>query len=99
MKHRKILTFFIIFFCSFSLCAQNSSFLKKSDTLNKKRRNTIILTESVLAGGALIALNELWYKDFPRSSFHFKNDNSDWKQMDKMGHIMTSYYLGKVGME
>ncbi|WP_373942785.1 DUF2279 domain-containing protein [Polaribacter sejongensis] len=79
--------------------AQNSSFYKKSDTLNTKRKNAIILTESVMAGGALIALNQLWYQDYPRSSFHFKNDNKDWKQMDKVGHFMTSYYLGKVAME
>ena len=52
-----------------------------------------------MAGGALIGLNQLWYKDYPRSGFHFKNDNSDWKQMDKVGHFMTSYYLGKVAME
>ncbi|WP_340866748.1 DUF2279 domain-containing protein [Polaribacter atrinae] len=81
------------------MCAQNSSFYKKSDTLNTKRRNAIILTESAMAGGALIALNQLWYKDYPRSSFHFKNDNNDWKQMDKVGHFMTSYYIGKVGMQ
>lgn len=77
---------------------QNAPFLKKSDTLNKKRRTSVIVTESILAGGTLLALNELWYKDFPQSNFHFINDNKDWKQMDKMGHIMTSYYLGKVGM-
>ena len=52
-----------------------------------------------MTGGALIALNQLWYKEYPRSGFHFKNDNNDWKQMDKTGHFMTSYYLGKLGME
>lgn len=84
---------------SLSAFAQNSSFYKKSDTLNTKRRNAIVVTESVMTGGALIALNQLWYKDYPRSSFHFKNDNNDWKQIDKVGHFMTSYYVGKVGME
>ncbi|WP_299064143.1 DUF2279 domain-containing protein [uncultured Polaribacter sp.] len=79
--------------------AQNSSFFKKSDTLNQKRRNAVIISESVITGSALIALNELWYKDYPQSNFHFKNDNNDWQQMDKVGHFMTSYYLGKVGME
>jgi uncharacterized protein YfiM (DUF2279 family) len=82
-----------------SSIAQTSTFYKKSDTLNKKRRNAVIISESVLAGGALIALNELWYKEYKRSGFHFINDNNQWKQMDKVGHFMTSYYLGKVGME
>ena len=91
--------FFLFFLISISVTAQTSSFYKKSDTLNTKRRNAIAITESVMAGGALIALNQLWYKDYPRSGFHFKNDNNDWKQMDKTGHFMTSYYVGKVGME
>ena len=79
--------------------AQTSNFYKKSDTLHKKRRNAIIISESAIAIGALVALNELWYKDQKRSGFHFINDNNQWKQMDKVGHFMTSYYLGKVGME
>ncbi|WP_158837199.1 DUF2279 domain-containing protein [Polaribacter sp. L3A8] len=99
MKSKKIIFRFILLFSTFSLCAQNASFYKKSDTLNTKRRNAIIITESVMTGGALIALNQLWYKEYPRSGFHLKNDNNDWKQMDKVGHMMTSYYVGKIGME
>lgn len=76
-----------------------TTFWKKADTLNTKRRNAVILTESILGVGTLFALDQLWYADFPRSSFHFINDNSEWKQMDKMGHVMTSYYVGKIGME
>jgi hypothetical protein len=46
----------------------------------------------------MIGLNQLWYKDYPRSSFHFFNDNSEWLQMDKMGHFTTSYYIGRLGI-
>lgn len=99
VKKTKTFLVLIIFFITFSFCAQQSSFLKKSDTLNIKRRNAVIITESVLAGGTLLALNELWYKGYDRSSFHFTNDNAEWKQLDKIGHFMTSYYVGKVGME
>mgnify|MGYP000052990347 CR=1 FL=1 len=88
---------FLFFGCS--ICAQTSSFYKKSDTLNTKRRNAVIITESALSLGTLVALDKMWYSDYPRSSFHFKNDNNQWLQMDKMGHIMTSYYVGKIGME
>lgn len=84
---------------SINLQAQTSSFYTKSDTLNIKRRNAVVITETTLAIGALIALDKLWYSDHPRSSFHFKNDNNQWKQMDKIGHIMTSYYVGKTGMD
>ncbi|WP_299055785.1 DUF2279 domain-containing protein [uncultured Polaribacter sp.] len=97
---KKRLLFLITFLIPFFLIGQNlSTFLKKSDSLHKKRRNALIVSESIIATGALIGLNELWYKDYPRSKFHFKNDNNDWKQMDKVGHFMTSYYLGTLGIK
>ena len=55
-------------------------------------------TEAALYAGSLIGLNELWYKDYPRSSFHFFNDNNEWMQMDKVGHVTTSYYVGRIGI-
>lgn len=78
---------------------QTSNFWKASDTLNTKRRNFLIISETAAAAGTLIALNQVWYADYPRQSFHFTNDNNQWLQMDKAGHIMTSYYLGKIGMD
>ncbi|MEO6133201.1 MAG: DUF2279 domain-containing protein [Saprospiraceae bacterium] len=42
--------------------------------------------------GALISLNELWYKQYPRTSFHFFNDAEEWLQMDKAGHLFTAYF-------
>lgn len=92
--------FYFIFLLLFGYTVQaQSSFYKKSDTLNIPRRNAVAITKTVLATSTLIALNNIWYADYPRSSFHFKNDNNHWKQLDKAGHFMTSYYVGKVGME
>lgn len=48
---------------------------------------------------AVVGLNELWYKDYPRSEFHFFNDNNAWMQMDKAGHALSSYQLGRLGYE
>ena len=76
-----------------------STFWQKSDTLNKKRRNAVYITEVSTATLTLIGLNQLWYSDYPRTSFHTINDNKEWLQMDKMGHAMTSYYVGKLGMQ
>jgi hypothetical protein len=90
---------FLLFFATYFAHAQDLSFFKKSDTLNIKRKNTILITESVLAGGTLLALNELWYKDYERTAFQFKNDHSDWQQMDKAGHFMTAYSIGRIGMD
>ena len=91
---------YIIIACSLhTMNAQNASFLRKSDTLNTHRKNAVIITEAALSVGTLVALNQLWYADYPRSNFHFTNDNKQWKQVDKAGHTMTSYYIGKVGMD
>ena len=70
-----------------SVLAQNSfdTFLKPSDSLNKKDKIRYVITEAVLASGALIGLNQLWYADYPKSDFHFINDNAQWMQMDKVG--------------
>lgn len=84
-----------------NLLAQNSFdiFLNPSDSLNLKRQNSVFITEAVLASGALIGLNQLWYANYPKSDFHFINDNSEWMQMDKVGHIYSSYQIGRFGAE
>ena len=73
------------------------AFLTPSDSLNKPRRNAIVVSEASLGIITLVGLNQLWYADFERSKFHTINDNSEWLQMDKLGHVFTSYQLGKHG--
>ena len=75
------------------------AFLTPSDSLNKKRQQAVVISETVLASGILIGLNQLWYADYPKSDFHFINDNSEWLQMDKLGHSFSSYHLGRFGAE
>lgn len=79
--------------------AQSSigNFLKPSDTLNKKRLKTLVVSETAIATVALIGLNQIWYADYPRSHFHYINDNAEWLQMDKVGHVFSSYHLGSLG--
>ncbi|TDE54328.1 DUF2279 domain-containing protein [Flavobacterium sp. GT3P67] len=78
---------------------KSDSFFKPSDSLHLKRQNTVIISEAVLATGTLIGLNQVWYTDYPKSDFHFINDNSEWLQMDKAGHVFSSYHLGRFGAE
>lgn len=75
------------------------NFLKPSDSLNVSKKKAVIISETVLASATLIGLNQLWYSDYPQSNFHFKNDNSEWLQMDKAGHLFSSYHLGRFGAE
>ena len=94
----------LLFLCLIGFQIGNSqntaeSFFKPSDSLNRKRQNSVIISEAVLATGTLAGLNQLWYADYPKSDFHFINDNSDWLQMDKAGHVFSSYHLGRFGAQ
>ncbi len=65
-------------------------------TVNQKRLNTVIIAESVVATAGTIALHYLWYKKFPKSRFHFFNDNAEWMSMDKIGHATTAYNFSAI---
>ncbi|ULQ53916.1 DUF2279 domain-containing protein [Flavihumibacter fluvii] len=46
--------------------------------------------------GTYIALNKAWYADYPKENFHTFNDFHEWNQMDKAGHIWTTYQLARI---
>jgi hypothetical protein len=96
MKFYKI---FLLLLFSVSMFGQNgvAQFLKPADSLNVTRRNAVVLSEIAVSAGVLVGLNQLWYADYPRSDFHFINDNTEWLQMDKAGHVFSSYQLGSIG--
>lgn len=90
--------------CLFGCVALNAqsklnTFLKPSDTLNSKRKTSVYIGESLALGATLFGLNQLWYKEYPQSSFHFINDNDEWMQMDKIGHFYSTYHVGRFGAE
>jgi len=62
------------------------------DSLNKVRFWALTGTGLVLYTGTVISLNELWYEEYPRTSFHLFNDSKEWQQMDKAGHMFTTYF-------
>lgn len=97
-RKTKGLVFILALFFLFSRPAK-AQFLTPADSLNKPR--VIGLTSSVAVGysSAMIGLNAMWYKDFPRSNLHFFNDNGAWLQMDKVGHALTSYQLARYGYQ
>lgn len=97
-KNFKIFFLFLITSTLFSQSKLNS-FLIPSDTLNKPRRNIAVISEVSLASMALIGLNQLWYANYEKSKLHSINDNNEWLQMDKLGHVYSSYQLGRIGAE
>jgi hypothetical protein len=95
-------TFFFVFLFVASLVGAQTDSLnhppENTRPLNKRRIGFIAGTEAALYAGSLIGLNELWYKHYPKSSFHFFNDNKEWLQVDKIGHVTTAYYIGRIGI-
>jgi Predicted periplasmic lipoprotein (DUF2279) len=107
--------FIASFFSSNSVCAQynftpdlslnkwqnfNDTF--KQHTVypyNKKRVRLVTAANIVAYGGLLIGLNAEWYAKYPRSAFHFFNDDAEWLQMDKVGHIYSAYTESRASME
>ena len=70
----------------------NDSILQRPD---KKRVYIAGGNTAIFYSGMLVALNQAWYKDFPRTSFHTFNDSREWLQVDKIGHAWTVYNLAK----
>jgi hypothetical protein len=77
------------------LYSQNQDSLKNIHCRNS-RIATLTAAGSIYSGG-MVLLHQLWYKEYPQSSFHFFNDNKEWLQMDKIGHAYSAYQLGELG--
>lgn len=58
---------------------------------NKKRVRLVAAGNILAYGSVLVGLNSAWYAQYPRSSFHFFNDNAEWLQVDKAGHAYSAY--------
>jgi hypothetical protein len=100
MKLKLLCLVFVLFHVNSSYSQSScNDFLTPSDSLNKSRRNAVVITETALAGVALVGLNQLWYADYPKSDFKVINDNAEWNQMDKVGHVFSTYHLGRLSSE
>ena len=62
------------------------------------RRSALLISLASFYTATLISLDQTWYADYPRSRFHFINDNGEWLQMDKLGHMASSYNIGVIGI-
>jgi Predicted periplasmic lipoprotein (DUF2279) len=75
------------------------SILQTSYPYNKKRVRLVTAANIVGYGGTLVGLNAIWYAKYPRSGFHFFNDDAEWQQMDKVGHVYSAFLESKATME
>src|ERR1017187_3822618 len=77
----------------FAQKVQEQGFLPASENFNKERFNLVIISEAGIGTLVTIGLEYLWYKKFPKSRFHFFNDNDEWLNMDKVGHATSAYNI------
>lgn len=71
-----------------------------SGTQLKKKKNatTIAVAAGALYGITLYGLNKTWYQEFPKTEFHFFNDNNQWKQLDKAGHFYSAFHISQASI-
>lgn len=70
-----------------------------SPQLIKKRVRLMTLANVAGYSLATYGFYNAWYKNQPTTSFHFFNDNAEWLQVDKAGHVYGAYIGSKGSME
>ena len=76
------------------------SFFENASIYSPKRGSIVSLTGGLAYGATMYSLTKYWYSNFEQTAFHFYNDNGEWNQMDKIGHVWTAYseslYMSRV---
>lgn len=67
--------------------------------IKKNRIYGVAAMNIVGYGGSMALFYQAWYKNYPRSGFHTINDNKEWLQVDKVGHVYGAYIESKASME
>lgn len=92
MKKLVLLLFGLCLFCSSDSYAQERwQWMTPADTLSKKRFWGSVGTGAVIYSGAALGLYHAWYKDFELTTFRTFDDRKEWLQLDKSGHLLTTY--------
>jgi uncharacterized protein YfiM (DUF2279 family) len=68
-----------------------------STSINKKRVRLLVTGSAIGYTGSMVGLAQVWYKNSEQQSFRFFNDNAEWKQIDKVGHFFTAFYVTSAG--
>lgn len=91
----------VILFClqSFILTAFAQGDTAAPTTFNSKKLIIVAAANAAFYTGSFIVLNKAWYSDYEKTKFHFFNDNPEWNQMDKAGHVWTTYHVSRLSKE
>ena len=78
----------------------NKAIITYTPTQQNKKRLQLAIAASIIGyGGSMAALHIAWYRDYKQTNFHFFNDNAEWLQMDKAGHVFSTYIGSRTAME
>ena len=78
---------------SWLLAQKNSEEPSKIDT-----KHPFLATNSVIGVvyvGSMTALYQTWYRNYAFKDFNLFNDMPEWKGMDKLGHVTTSWWAAQ----
>jgi hypothetical protein len=91
----------VILFClqSIILTAFTQSDTFVSSSINTKKLIIVAGANAAFYTGSFIALNKAWYADYDKRKFHLFNDNPEWNQMDKAGHVWSTYQVSRLSKE
>jgi hypothetical protein len=88
----------LLFLLAFTTpCLSPARTVNDTSLVDRKQLRDILLIESTAAATSLAGLSILWYSGYQHSSFHFINDNNEWLQSDKLGHVTASYFISRTG--
>jgi len=90
-----MLRYFIFSFFFSTYAFGQSSFVENATNLSPKR---LYIVNAGLGGTWIasdVVLQNIWYKNVEKSSFHTFNDCKSWLQMDKVGHAYTCNKLSE----
>lgn len=89
---RRFILFFAILFCTKELVSASNDSLRT-------RKVALSISTGLFSAGTLITLQQAWYAEYNTGRFHFFNDNHEWFQMDKAGHVYSTYQSARLLME
>lgn len=80
-------------------CLTEKDTVSSSGSINKKRLTGVLTGGTLVYAAGMTALYGSWYRNYEQSPFHFFDDSREWLQVDKTGHLTTSYYVGYLGYQ
>ena len=97
----KIFSLLLLLLLAFQ--SKAGTFLLQTDTVSNQVSGKKVALYAggvgVLYAGGMVGLSQAWYDKDSQTKFHFFNDNSEWKQMDKAGHFWAAFQESKAGVD